>query len=106
MTSKQTVKPRHDSLQDRGLIPGAATAAGTDRLAARFGDRFASDFYRHTSSGLTVSSIGMGTYLGECDDEEDQRYVNVIEDGLSRGLNVVDTAINYRCQRSERAVGR
>jgi aryl-alcohol dehydrogenase-like predicted oxidoreductase len=106
MTSKQTSKRKHDLAPELTLIPGKATAAGTDRFAHRFGDHFASDFYRHTSSGLTVSSIGMGTYLGECDDAEDQRYVNVIEDGLSRGLNVVDTAINYRCQRSERAVGR
>ncbi len=55
---------------------------------------------------LTVSSIGMGTYLGECDDEEDARYMDVMKAGLQRGLNLLDTAINYRCQRSERAVGR
>ena len=48
----------------------------------------------------------MGTYLGECDDEEDRRYVDVLTAGVSSGLNVLDTAINYRCQRSERAVGR
>lgn len=50
--------------------------------------------------------MGMGTYLGECDDEEDNRYSVVIAAGIERGINVVDTAINYRCQRSERAVGR
>jgi aryl-alcohol dehydrogenase-like predicted oxidoreductase len=48
----------------------------------------------------------MGTYLGECDDDEDQRYVDVLTAGVRNGLNVLDTAINYRCQRSERAVGR
>lgn len=48
----------------------------------------------------------MGTYLGDCDDAEDRRYVDVIPAGLGDGLNVIDTAINYRCQRSERAVGR
>jgi aryl-alcohol dehydrogenase-like predicted oxidoreductase len=87
-------------------ISGSATSAGTQRFAARFADRFAPDFYRPTSSGLTVSSIGMGTYLGECDDEEDARYVRILADGVAQGLNVLDTAINYRCQRSERAVGR
>jgi aryl-alcohol dehydrogenase-like predicted oxidoreductase len=30
----------------------------------------------------------------------------VLAAGIERGLNLVDTAINYRCQRSERAVGR
>lgn len=87
-------------------IAGKATARGTTRFANRFSNAFASDFYRHTSNGLALSSIGMGTYLGECDDQEDQRYVDVLTAGVSSGLNVLDTAINYRCQRSERAVGR
>jgi aryl-alcohol dehydrogenase-like predicted oxidoreductase len=73
--------------------------------ASRFRESYAGDFYRD-AAGLLVSSIGMGTYLGECDDHEDARYAAVIEDGIERGLNLIDTAINYRCQRSERAVGR
>lgn len=52
-----------------------------------------------------MSSIGLGTYLGECDDAEDERYASVIAAAIGAGLNFVDTAINYRCQRSERAVG-
>jgi len=32
--------------------------------------------------------------------------VTALAAGVERGLNVIDTAINYRCQRSERAVGR
>ena len=88
------------------MTPGRATADGTARFARRFADSYASDFYRSTSTAHTVSSIGMGTYLGECDDEEDNRYVSVMTAGLERGLNLLDTAINYRCQRSERAVGR
>lgn len=47
----------------------------------------------------------MGTYLGDYDDAEDARYVTVLAAGIECGLNLVDTAINYRCQRSERAVG-
>ena len=104
MTQKTTRKPSLDHASTR-IIPGAATAAGTRRFADRFAATFASDFYR-PSADLTLSSIGMGTYLGECDDDEDQRYVDVLTDGVSSGLNVIDTAINYRCQRSERAVGR
>ena len=87
-------------------ITGKATAAGTKRFADRFADSFGPDFYRTTSSNLFISSIGMGTYLGECDDDEDARYVKALASGISHGLNVLDTAINYRCQRSERAVGR
>ena len=52
-----------------------------------------------------VSSLGFGTYLGECDDAEDARYTRAGAAALERGVNLIDTAINYRCQRSERAVG-
>jgi aryl-alcohol dehydrogenase-like predicted oxidoreductase len=48
----------------------------------------------------------MGTYLGDCNDAEDARYVTVLAAGVEHGLNLIDTAINYRCQRSERAAGR
>ncbi|MBA3342083.1 MAG: aldo/keto reductase [Gemmatimonadaceae bacterium] len=89
-----------------GVITGRATVEATHRFASRFSDSFAADFYRQIGSGLFGSSIGMGTYLGECDDDEDRRYSNLVTEGLASGLNVVDTAINYRCQRSERAVGR
>ncbi len=86
------------------LLPGRATAIGTRAFASRFAASFSPDFYRE-AAGLVVSSIGMGTYLGECDDAEDDRYIQVLGDGMANGLNVLDTAINYRCQRSERAVG-
>jgi aryl-alcohol dehydrogenase-like predicted oxidoreductase len=87
-------------------ISGMATSEGTRRLADRFATRFVPDFYRPVTSGFTVASLGMGTYLGECDDAEDERYVEVLTSGIAQGLNLVDTAINYRCQRSERATGR
>lgn len=87
-------------------IAGRATAVGTKRFAERFESSYSPDFYRHTAPDLTYSSLGMGTYLGDCNDREDDRYVEVLSAGMSKGLNVLDTAINYRCQRSERAVGR
>ena len=87
--------------------PDAATAGGTARYAARFEARFAADFYRtFPRGGPTVASIGVGTYLGECTDDDDRRYEAAIGLALASGSNLVDTAINYRCQRSERAVGR
>jgi aryl-alcohol dehydrogenase-like predicted oxidoreductase len=87
------------------VISGRADAEATQSYASRFASAFADDFYRETAAALTVSSIGMGTYLGECDDAEDERYTNVLAAGIGRGLNLLDTAINYRCQRSEKAVG-
>ena len=87
-------------------VAGQATPAGTTRYAERFAAGHSADFYRALAGGNLVSSIGMGTYLGDCTDAEDARYVTVLAAGLERGLNLIDTAINYRCQRSERAAGR
>jgi aryl-alcohol dehydrogenase-like predicted oxidoreductase len=87
------------------LIPGCATAEGTDRFRRRFADAREYHFYRLLADGPVVSSLGLGTYLGECDDDEDARYVATVLAAVERGVNLLDTAINYRCQRSERAIG-
>jgi aryl-alcohol dehydrogenase-like predicted oxidoreductase len=83
-----------------------ATPSGTEHYAGRWRDRFAPDFYRRTRTGLTMSSVAMGTYLGDSDDETDALYADALRAALSCGVNTVDTAINYRCQRSERVIGR
>jgi aryl-alcohol dehydrogenase-like predicted oxidoreductase len=83
-----------------------ATAAATARFAARFAASRASDFYRAGPIENRLSSIGIGTYLGECGDADDVRYERAIRAAVTSGINVIDTAINYRCQRSERAAGR
>ena len=66
----------------------------------------APDFYRSGPGAIKLSSIGIGTYLGECDDADDARYERAIRAAVEGGINVIDSAINYRCQRSERAIGR
>jgi len=83
-----------------------ASATGTQRVVARFAAERIPDFYRPAGSELLASSIGIGTYLGEPDDADDLRYEEALHAAVSGGLNVIDTAINYRCQRSERVVGR
>ena len=80
----------------------------TSEGSARFGERFpdlAPGFYRPATFGVSMSSIGIGTYLGESTDEEDAAYQAAVHRAVSSGINVIDTAINYRSQRSERAVG-
>ena len=83
-----------------------ATAPGTARYRERHARRFARDFFRAGLSGLSLSSIGIGTYLGEDSDADDIAYADAVRRAVASGVNVVDTAINYRCQRSERAIGR
>ena len=55
---------------------------------------------------LTVSTLGVGTYLGECTDADDAAYDALLRAAIAHGVNLIDTASNYRCQRSERVVGR
>jgi aryl-alcohol dehydrogenase-like predicted oxidoreductase len=81
-----------------------ATSEGTWDYRDRFSDDFARTYFRAFDDRV-VSSIGVGTYLGEPTDEADESYREAITSAIESGINVVDTAINYRHQRSERAVG-
>ena len=54
----------------------------------------------------SVSSVGIGTYLGEPDEETDHAYEESIKASLRGGINLIDTAVNYRFQRSERNIGK
>src|SRR5256885_4187797 len=87
-----------------------ATAEGTERYSNRFPQLRAAGSFRHPDhvagiSDLWLSCIGLGTYLGEPDDATDQAYVEAIVTALRSGINLLDTAINYRHQRSERNIG-
>lgn len=57
-------------------------------------------------NGINLSEMGVGTYLGELDEETDARYLETLKEAVSSGINVVDTAINYRYMKSERVIGR
>jgi aryl-alcohol dehydrogenase-like predicted oxidoreductase len=81
-----------------------ATADGTWGYRDRFGDSFGRTFFRRFPPGV-CSSVGIGTYLGEPTDAVDDQYRAAIETAVENGINHIDTAVNYRCQRSERVVG-
>ncbi len=92
------------------MLSGHATAAGTARYRDRFSNLRDAGHFRQAEhvpgvSQLWLSSIGLGTYLGDPSDAADQSYMGAIEAGLRSGINVLDTAINYRHQRSERNIG-
>jgi len=84
------------------LIPGFATPEGTGRFRARFADRLP-EHYRQ-SHQLWTASIGLGTYLGDPTREVDDRYRAAVIHAVEMGTNVLDTAVNYRHMRSERAI--
>jgi aryl-alcohol dehydrogenase-like predicted oxidoreductase len=81
-----------------------ATPDGTKKYAARFAGRAAAGHFRE-QQGLWLSSLGIGTYLGEADARTDKAYTDAIVAAVESGVNVIDSAINYRFQRSERSVG-
>lgn len=85
------------------MIETKATAEGTKRFAARAG---AAPGHFREGMGLSLSSIGLGTYLGDDGAAVDAGYEACIAVALNAGINVFDSAINYRGQKSERAVGR
>ena len=88
------------------LIAGCATQGGTERYRGKFAAGRAEDFYRPLGDMLSVSSVGLGTYLGDCDDATDAAYTAAAEHAVRSGINLLDSAINYRCQRSERALAK
>lgn len=81
-----------------------ATPAGTRNYCQRFADEFAAMHFRE-AQGLWLSSIGLGTYLGQPDEGTDAAYQSAVKRAVTLGCNVIDTASNYRFQRSERSLG-
>ena len=82
-----------------------ATREGTERYRERFAGR-AKNHFREQQQGLIMSSIGIGTYLGNADEITDQNYTDAVVRAVQLGSNVIDSAANYRFQRSERSIGR
>ena len=81
-----------------------ATAEGTARYVQRFAGRAATGHFR-VREGLQLSSIGIGTYLGNPDEDTDALYKDAVVRSVQLGVNVIDSAANYRFQRSERSIG-
>ena len=85
-------------------MPHLATPEATRAYAARFEGKAAPGHFRERG-GLALSSLGIGTYLGQPDATTDCGYTEAVVEAALGGINVIDSAINYRMQRSERSVG-
>jgi aryl-alcohol dehydrogenase-like predicted oxidoreductase len=83
--------------------PSRATPLGTSRFAHRFSQADATHFRR--VRGLTIGSIGIGTYRGEPSAAFDRRARAAILCAVANGCNLIDTASSYRAGRSEIVVG-
>jgi aryl-alcohol dehydrogenase-like predicted oxidoreductase len=63
-------------------------------------------FKNGLEDSLDLSTVGLGTYLGAPNDEDDfDTYITAKHLLMSKTVNVIDTAINYRCMKAERILG-
>lgn len=85
-------------------LAGRATSIGTKRWSTTRSPAPHEGHWR-AFGDLTVGSIGIGTYAGDDSPATDALYRAALRRAILGGLNVVDTAINYRHMRSERVVG-
>ena len=85
-------------------LAGRATVEGSRRYADKLAGRLAAGHFRELAGGVAASTLGLGTYLGPEDGATDVLYQDAAVHALELGVNVLDTAVNYRHQRSERAI--
>jgi len=85
------------------MITGFATPEGTKKFAER-GTEISQQNYKNVNN-LTLSNVGIGTYLGNPDIETDKLVEDAIKKSILGGINIIDSAINYRAQKAERSVG-
>ncbi len=81
------------------MIAGFATKEGTSNFTSKHNKAN----YRIVQE-LTLSNVGVGTYLGQPDSATDELVKNAVKKSILSGINVIDTAINYRAQKAERSV--
>jgi aryl-alcohol dehydrogenase-like predicted oxidoreductase/nucleoside-diphosphate-sugar epimerase len=53
-----------------------------------------------------LSKVAIGTFRGEANEALDQMYYYSMKESILNGINVIDTAINYRTMRSEKIIGK
>jgi aryl-alcohol dehydrogenase-like predicted oxidoreductase len=89
------------------ILEGYATPQGTKKYTEYSISQGKPISHFKTFDNLHLSSIGMGTYLGQISKEDDQAVENAVYQSVKSGAaNVIDTAINYRAMRSEKSIGR
>lgn len=99
--------PSSSPLSGYQVLEGFATAQGTKKFAENAIVRGKPTGHFRTFDGLSLSSIGMGTYLGDITQQDDMAVEEAVYRSVKSGaINVIDTAINYRAMKSEKSIGR
>ncbi|MDF5721976.1 MAG: aldo/keto reductase [Rhizonema sp. PD37] len=87
------------------ILQGRATSEGTRRYRERHKKDCLPNHFREAGE-LIASSIGLGTYLGEPDEQTDALVTEAVVESVRHGVNFIDSSINYRYQHSELSVGK
>lgn len=82
-----------------GMIPGYAQVQESGAFLKRKG------VMSRKAGSFSVSPLAIGTHLGEMNRVDSLLYQEAILCAVDRGINMVDTALNYRGMRSERDIG-
>ena len=85
------------------MIAGYATPEGTKKFVEKHTE-IPKQNYTNVHN-LTLSNVGIGTYLGNPDIETDKLVEAAVKKSILGGINVIDSAINYRAQKAERSTG-
>ena len=100
---------------DLKRLRGYASQEGTDRYYRRaMNENDVDAFEVHPEnfrmpfgSMVRISSLGIGSYVGDPDDWTDYDLYDAIKQSvLSGGINHIDTAPNYRYMQSEKTIGK
>ena len=96
-------------------LRGHATKEGTERFYSRAMNENEIDAFEvhHENfrcpfnSEVKVTSVGIGSYIGDPDDFTDYDMYDAVKQSiLSGGINHIDTAPNYRYMKSEKTIGK
>ena len=89
------------------LLTGYATPSGTKKYLKFANSKGKPERHFRLFDELFLSSIGMGTYLGQPNSKDDLDMENAVYESIKSGaVNVIDSAINYRAMKSEKSIGR
>ena len=89
------------------ILEGYATPDGTRKYTDYAISHGKPRSHFKSFDNLNLSSLGMGTYLGQLSEEDDQAVENAVYQSVRSGaINVIDTAINYRAMKSEKSIGK
>jgi aryl-alcohol dehydrogenase-like predicted oxidoreductase len=92
---------------ENSYLEGFASTEGTKRFKENSLKKGNAESHFKKFDDLYLSSIGMGTYLGDLSAHEDKEIEDALYESVKAGaINVIDTAINYRAMKSEKSIGR